>query len=117
MLRRNLLALPMHAGRFAVVNLHAIHADVPLSRLWISRDHAGQRDKPPGIFRPALQDGKIEQRKIVALDDFLAWSGRNCLWKKFAHLSEHGQHLYLVEKTLGRLNVHESADTVCNFVK
>jgi hypothetical protein len=70
MFRRNFLPLPVHARGALVIDLHAIHADVALPRLRIARDHAGQRDEPSAIFRPALQDRKIEQRKIVALDHF-----------------------------------------------
>ena len=29
-----LLALPVHAGGLAVVDLHAVHADVALARIW-----------------------------------------------------------------------------------
>ena len=40
MLGRNFLALPMHAGRGRIVDLHPVHADVPLSGSRIARDNA-----------------------------------------------------------------------------
>jgi hypothetical protein len=76
----NFLALPVHAGGLAVVDLHAIHADValpcwvavcvPLAR--IAGDDTWEGDEAATILRPALQDGKIEDAEIFAQDDFLA---------------------------------------------
>ena len=113
----NFLALPVHAGGALVVNLHAIHADVAFAGLGIARDHAGQRDEAAGVFGPALQDGEIQQREVVPLDDFLARAGRHRLGKKLAHFGQHGKHLYFVEKTLRRFHVHESADAVGHLVE
>ena len=111
------LALPVHAGGALVVDLHAVHADVALAGLGVAGDHAGQSDEAAGILGPALQDGKIEQREIVALDDFLAGAGGDGLGKELAHLRQHGKHFHFVEKTLRGLHVHEGADAVGNLIE
>ena len=113
----NFLPLPVHAGRAFVIDLHAVHADIALPCFRIARDHAGQRDEASSIFRPALQDGKIEQREIVALDDFFAGAGGNRLRKELSHLGQHGQHLHFVEEALRRFHVHEAANALGDFVE
>ena len=111
------LALPVHAGGALVINLHAVHADVALAGLGVAGDHARQGDEAARILGPALQDGKIEQREIVALDDFLAGAGGDGLGKELPHFRQHGEHFYFVEKTLRRLHIHESADAVGDLVE
>ena len=115
--RRYFLALPVHAGGAFVVDLHAIHAYVPLPCFWIARDHARQRNEASAVFGPALEDGEIEQREIVALDHFFARARGDGLRKELAHLGEHGQHLYFVEETLRGLHVHEAANAFGHFVE
>src|ERR1700676_4674763 len=117
MFGRYFLSLPVHAGGALVVNLHAVHAYVALAGFWIARKYAGQSNEPSGIFGPALQDGKIEQREIVALDHFFTGAGRDGFRKELAYLAEHGEHFYFVEKALRRLHVHESADAFGDFVQ
>ena len=113
----DLLALPVHAGGALVVNLHAVHTDVSFAGFGVARDHAGQRNKPARVFGPALQDGKIKQREIIALDDFLARARGHGLGKELPHFSQHGKHLYFVQKTLRRFHVHESPDAVGHLIK
>ena len=117
MLGALLLPLPVHAGGALVVHLHAIHADVALARLRIAGDHGRQRDEASAVFGPALQDGKIEQREVALLDDFLARAGGDFLGKELAHLGQHGQHLDLVEQTLRRLHIHEHLDAIGDLVE
>src|SRR6266852_1426624 len=117
MFRSYFLPLPMHAGAALVVDLHAVHADVALAGSRIARDHARQCDEPSAIFWPALQDGKIEHREIIALDHFFAWARCDGLGKELAHLGEHGQHLHFVEEALWRLHVHEAADAFGDFIE
>ena len=107
----------MHAGAALVVHLHAIGAGVTLACLRIFGDHRGQRDEASAVLRPALQDGKIEQREVVALDDFLAGTAGNFLGEKLAHLGQHGQHLDFVEQPLRRLHVHEVLDPIGDLVE
>ncbi len=71
-LRGHLLPLPVHAGGLAVVHLHPIHADIAFAGARIARVHARQRDEPPAIVRPALQNRKRVQveacsRRITSL--------------------------------------------------
>ena len=80
------LALPVHASAAPVIDLHAIHAHVALAGLRIARDDARERDEAATVFRPALQDGEIEKRKIIALDDFFAGAGGDGLGKELADL-------------------------------
>jgi len=116
MFRGNFLALPVHAGGVFVIDLHAIHADIALSGARIASDHAGQRDKAPRIFRPALQDGEVEQRKVIALDDLFAWPGGYGAREESSGFCQQRQHLQLVEKSLRRLHVHEHAHARADFV-
>ena len=64
MLGADFLPLPVHARGALVVNLHAIHADIALAGFRVAGDHARQGDEASGILRPALQDGKVVQRKL-----------------------------------------------------
>ncbi len=72
MLGALLMCLPMHAGCALVENLDAVAAAIALAGIGVAGENHGQRDEAPGVFRPALQDGVIEKRKIVAADHFLA---------------------------------------------
>ena len=91
-LRRNLLSLPMRASGLAIVDLEAVHAQVSFSRLWVPRGDARERDEASGVLRPALQDGEVEQRKVVAFDDFFAGAGGNCFWEKLSGFGEEWKH-------------------------
>ena len=116
-LRAVLLALPVHACTGGVVDLHAVGAAVALAGLRVLRDDRGQRDEASAVERPALQDGEIEQREVVALDDFLAWPAGDPLGKELPHLGQHGQHFDLVQKALRRLHVHEVLDALGDFIQ
>ncbi len=63
-----------------------------------------------------MQDGEIEQRKVVALDDLFAGAGGHCAREEFSCFRQQGQHLELVEKSLRGLDVHEHADAGADFV-
>src|SRR4029077_1653032 len=76
-----------------------------------------QGDESASVFGPALEDGEIQQREIVALDDFLARTSRNSLRKKLPHLREHGKHFYFIEEALRGFHVHKCANTVGDFVE
>ena len=54
-----LLALPVHAGRVPVINLHPVHADIALARLGVTRDHARQRDEWAAVLRPGRQHRQL----------------------------------------------------------
>ena len=111
------LALPVHSGGALVVDLHTIHSDIPFASFRIAGDDAGQGDEASPVLGPALQDGEIEEREIVALDDFFAGAGRNRLREKLAHLGEHGEHFDFIEETLGRFDVREGADAVGDLIE
>src|SRR5580658_6661417 len=51
------LALPVHAGGLAVVDLHAVHADVALAGAGVAGDDAGEGDEAASVLRPGLEDG------------------------------------------------------------
>ena len=93
MLCRNFLALPVHAGGGLIINLHTIHTHVALPCFWIAGNHARQGDETASVLRPALENGKIKQRKIIFLDDLFARAGGNSLGEELTHIGQHGQHL------------------------
>ena len=117
----NFLALPVHTGGLAVVDLHAIHADValPCRRARVAGDDAGQRDEAATILGPALQDGKIENAEIFAQDDFFAGCifGGDKFGEEFSHLGEHGQHANFVEEAFGGAKIHELANAVGDIIQ
>ncbi len=112
-----LLALPVHSGGAVVVNVHAISADVALAGFRIFGYDRGKRNEPSAVLRPALQNRKVEQRKIIVLDHFLARAGGDFLGEELAHLGQHGQHLDFVEQALRRLHIHEELDAVGDLVQ
>src|SRR5439155_12212828 len=116
-LRSDLLPLPMHPGGALVIDLQSIHAYVALAGIRIARDYAGHGDKAAGVFRPALQDRKIEHRQVVTFDDFFAWSGGNCFGEELAHFRQHGEHLHFVEETLRGFHIHEMTDAIGYLVE
>ena len=65
MLGGDLLPLPVHAGGLAVVDLHAIHADVALAGARVARVHAGQRDEAAAVVRPALENREKIEIEVV----------------------------------------------------
>ena len=54
-----LLALPVHAGGLAVVDLHAVHAHVALAGSGIAGDDAGQGDEAAAVLGPGCEDGEL----------------------------------------------------------
>ncbi len=128
MFRGHFLPLPMHSGGLAVVDLHAIHADVALAFIGrcgacrltrIAGDHAGERNETASILRPALQNGKIEDVESLPKDDFLAGGilGCNHLGEELAHLGEHGKHANFVEEPFWRTEIHQLLNAGDDFVK
>ena len=118
MLGGNLLPLPVHAGRLAVVDLHAVHAHVALARFRVARNNAGQSDEAASVQRPALQDRKVEQVEVLREDDFLAGAsfaaivlGKNCRLRPAWAASS------TFQKALRRLHLHEGADAAGNFIQ
>ncbi len=117
--RGDFLALPVHAGCFAVVNLHAVHADVAPAGARVAGVHAGQRDEAAAIVRPALENGKDVEVEVVAQDDLLTRCvfGSNGLGEGAGERAELRQHFELVEEALGRLDVHQADDALRDFVE
>src|SRR6202795_844950 len=109
------LALPVHAGGALVVDLHAVHADVAFAGFRVAGDHAGKRYKAAGILGPALENRKVEERKVVAPDYFLAGAAGDSLRKKLAHLGEHGKHFDFVEEALREFDIHEGSNAFGDF--
>ena len=119
----NFLALPVHAGGLAVVDLHAIHADVALPCRLRKRGSRvmthGQGDEAAAILGPALQDGKIENAEVFAQDDFFAGRvfGGDKLGEEFSHLGEHGEHADLVEEAFGGAEIHQLANAIGDIIE
>ena len=57
----DLLALPVHAGGLAVVDLHAVHADVALAGCGVAGDDAGEGDEGAAVLRPGGEDGELSE--------------------------------------------------------
>ena len=117
MFRSNLLSLPVHSGGASVKNLHAVHAEVAFAGFRVSGGHAGESDEAPSVLRPALEDGEVDQREIVALDDFLAGAGGHGSGKKLSGFCKQRKHFQFVEEALRRFHVHEGADAVSHFIR
>ena len=60
------LALPVHAGGLAVVDLHAVHADVAPAGAGVSGVDAGQGDEAAAVVGPALEDGEGVEVEVFA---------------------------------------------------
>ena len=108
----------MHPRSLAVVNLHAIHADVALARSRIARVHARQSDETPAVVRPAFENRKIVEVKLLAPNHLLARRvlGAHGLGKSTGKRAELRQHLQLVEQAFGSLHIHQAADALRDLV-
>ena len=115
-----LLALPVHAGGLAVVDLHAVHADVALAGFGIAGGDAGEGDEAAAVLRPGLEDGELEDVDLVAVeDDFLAGSffGVDGLGEEAADFGEHGEELELVQDAGGDDRAEEGFDALGDVVE
>ena len=71
----DLLALPVHAGGLAVVDLHAVHADVALAGFGIAGDDAGEGDEGAAVLGPGGEDGEFGEVDVRAFEDDLLAGG------------------------------------------
>src|SRR5581483_2682463 len=81
------------------------------------RDNTRQGNEATGIARPALQDGEIQKRKTVFLNNFLARSAGNIARKEIAHVRQHGKHLDFVEQPLRALHIQKEAQALGDVVE
>ena len=81
-----LLRLPVHAGGAGVVHLHAVAAYVAFAIFGIFGDDHRPGDVAAAVLRPAFQDRKVVERKIVGANYLLAGAAADCLWKEGADL-------------------------------
>ena len=107
----------MHSGRLFVIHLHAVHPYIALPCFRIACNHARQRDETAAIFRPALQNGKVENRELSPPDHLFAWTGLYFLWEEPAEFRQHRQHFDLIEESMRTLHVHEDAYSIRDLVK
>ncbi len=107
------LPLPVHAGGLAVVDLHAVHADVALAGARVAGNDAGQRDDAAGVAGPGLQNGELVQVDLIAGEDnFFAWGGfrRDHFREEAGDFFERGEELDLVKEGRRRGGVKECFD-------
>jgi hypothetical protein len=64
-----------------------------------------------------LQDGEVEEGKIVVLDDFFAGAGGDGLGEELSGFGEEREHFQFVEEALGRFDVEKHFDAVGEFVE
>ena len=110
-----LLALPVHAGGFGVVDLHAVHAYVALAGFGVAGDDAGEGDEAASVLRPGLEDGELEEVDVcAAMDDLLAGGvfGGDDFGEEAAYLGERGKQLELVHEAGWGFGFEEGADAV-----
>ena len=94
-----LLALPVHAGGLAVVDLHPIHSDIALAGARVAGDDAGQCDEAASVEGPALEDWEIVEIEVLATNHFLArrFFGADGFGECAGERAQLRQHLELVE--------------------
>jgi hypothetical protein len=114
MLRCNLLALPVHAGSLAIVDLHAIHADVAFAAPGIARYDTGQSDETAPIEGPALEYRKIEHIEVLPQDNFFDRSVLcgNGLGEETAHLGEQRKHFEFIQHALRRFHLEQAPNAL-----
>ncbi len=64
-----------------------------------------------------MQDGKIQHRKMITFDYFLAGTAGHRLREKFAQVGEHGKHLYFIEQSLRGFHIEELLQTVGDLIE
>ena len=116
----DLLALPVHSGGLAVVDLHAVHADVALAGFGVAGDDAWEGDEAAAVLGPGLQDGELVEVDVLAfVDDLLAggvFAGDD-FGEEAADFGEFGEEFELVEHGDGGDGVEEDADAIGDGVK
>ena len=117
-LGRNLLPLPVHARRLAVVDLHPVHAHIALavfgSRV-ITPGSVIKRPPSPGQHCSTGKSSTLKfSRRTTSLHGHLARrlsSERTCPPRRA------WQHLQLLQHAFGRLDFHELPDAPRNLVQ
>jgi hypothetical protein len=78
------LALGVESQSVFVVHLKSVHPEISFAGFGVAGGDAGEGDEAAGVLGPALQDGEIEERKIVVADDFFAGARCDSLGEKFS---------------------------------
>ena len=115
-----LLALPVHAGGVAVVDLHAVHADVALAGFLVLGDDAGESDEGASVLRPGGKDGQLAEVDGIAFQDDLFAGGVGAvddLGEEAADFGEGGQELQFVHEADGRGWGEQRSDAVGDLIK
>jgi hypothetical protein len=107
----------VHPRGARIKYLHAVAAHVSFSRLRILCDDHRPRDVTSAILWPALQNRKIQQGKSLGAHHFLARAAAHGFRKQVTQLRQLRQHLYFVEKSLGRLHVKNRGNSARNFIE
>jgi hypothetical protein len=116
----DLLALPVHSGGLAVVDLHAVHADVALAAAGIACDDARQSDEAAAVLRPGLQNREFEDIDVLATQDDLfagSFPGVDGFREEAADLGEHGEQLQLVHDSGGGDGMEQRLDALGDVVE
>ena len=115
-LRSAFVPLPVHPGRAAVEDLHAVGADIAHAGLWIFREHQRKGYVSAAVLGPALQDRQRIERP-VAIDDFVAGGILYRPRHEIAQAADHRQHLQRVHDACRHLRRHELVDLLREIVE
>src|SRR5205807_3819767 len=63
--RTDLVHLPVHRRGALIENLHPVHSNVASTAFGIASMHVGESDETSAVLWPALENGKIAQRKLM----------------------------------------------------
>ncbi|MBV6491507.1 MAG: hypothetical protein CNCCGFBP_02127 [Fimbriimonadaceae bacterium] len=84
-----LVHLPVHPERVAVVELHAVHPDVPLACIGVIGKHQRQSEERAAVLRPTGEDRELGEVYLVALQhDLLARTAADRLRDRSLELLE-----------------------------
>jgi hypothetical protein len=113
------LALPVHAGGLAVVDLHAVHAHVALAGAGSRVMTQGRVMKRPPSRGQHLRMGKSSREKLSRRMTSLqgASLAEMVLGKTLPMAREVGQHFELFEEAFGGFDFEEGADAAGDFVE
>ena len=113
----DLMNLPVHPGGLSVVDLDAVHADIPLTGVRVLGVDGRQGDEASSILRPALQDRQMIEREgfpviplTHAADHLLTGGALHAAGAGMNEIDAVAQELEGVLEALRRLRLHQELE-------